>query len=459
MMIFRHDGMQRRASVLALREHAMTTPSLLEHPLASEFLRDFQEEHLSELAFLLAQRGRYLHDPEVEWPDVESLEVRLYRHAEAVQQGGALALECARAALAEELPEELAAGAYVLVGIASQDEGVAAVLARMAEADTALLPRLSEALRLSDHPRLSKLLGPLLTAPRPEVRAAAAHILGHRRDGGAELLLPLLDDAELEVRAAAALALADLGHRPALFVFERKLAQVAADELDVWVLASLRLGSARALHTCRQACQAMGPFAPRLPWLLGLAGDAQDLGVLRQLSGQQVLSVDVLDALGMLGVPAAVPWVMDHLGHEKAEVKQSAARALALMSGAELKEQLRVPAEDAMDDDEAEEAWRVVTLPSTDAAAWRSWWKEHRSLLEGPSRLRLGRAYDLGMCIEEMAHPRTPFAARARAALELGIRSGQTIGFQPDWPMRRQRQALEEWRQWWVQRARSSQGR
>jgi hypothetical protein len=35
------------------------TRSLLEHPSAPDFLREFQEEHLSELAFLLAQRRRY----------------------------------------------------------------------------------------------------------------------------------------------------------------------------------------------------------------------------------------------------------------------------------------------------------------------------------------------------------------------------------------------------------------
>jgi uncharacterized protein (TIGR02270 family) len=432
----------------------MTPLSLLEHPLASEFLREFQEEHLSELAFLLAQRRRSLHDMEVEWPDIESLEVRMYRHAEAMQQGGETAFECAREALAGEVPEDLAAGAYVLVGIASFDGGVAEVLARMAEAETALLSGLSEALMLSSHSQLSEVLGSLLTAPRPEVRATAARILGHRRNGGGGLLLPLLDDAVLEVRAAAALALADLGHRPALAIFERKLGQVPSDELDVWCLAALRLGSSRALHVCRQACQATGPLVPRLPWLLGLAGDARDFGLLRQLSGRQDLKVEVLDALGMLGVPAAVPLLLEHLGHGKTEVKQSAASALALMSGAELTEQFRVPAE--VDDDTSEDAWREVTLPSIDAAKWSAWWKEHRSRLEGPSRLRFGRPYGLGVCIEEMAHPRTPFAARVRAALELGIRSGQTMGFQPDWPVCRQRQALQQWQQWWAQHARSS---
>ena len=54
-------------------------------------------------------------------------------------------------------------------------------------------------------------------------------------------------------------------------------------------------------------------------------------------------------------------------------------------------------------------------------------WEESR-------RLRLGQPYRLDTCIEELAHPQSPFDARARAALEVEIRSGQPVGFQPDWP-------------------------
>ncbi|HYO55824.1 HEAT repeat domain-containing protein [Archangium sp.] len=430
------------------------TRTLLEHPSAPEFLREFQEEHLSELAFLLAQRRRYLHDPEVEWPDVESLETRIFRHVEALRTGGDIGLTCARETFASEAPDELTAGAYALVHVTSGGDGIAEVMARMAEADTVLLPCFTEALMLARHPQLSERLGTLLTALRPEVRAAAARILGHRRDGGAGPLLPLLDDSVPEVRAAAALAVADLGHRLALPVLERKLTQVSAGEVGVWALAALRLGSSRALHACRQVGHASGTLSPGLPWLLGLAGDAQDFGLLRQLCARPELMVGVLEALGILGVPAAVPLLLEHLSHEKTEVKEAAAKALALMTGAGLLEKVQVRDEDASDDEASEDAWHEVTRPSTDAVAWRAWWAEHRSLLEGKSRLRLGRPYSLDLCIEELAHSRSLFDARARAALELGIRSGQTVGFQPDWPIRRQRQAIEQWRQWWAERTR-----
>ncbi|QRK12651.1 HEAT repeat domain-containing protein [Archangium violaceum] len=429
--------------------------NLLEHPSASEFLRGFQEEHLSELAFLLARRQQYLHDPEVEWPEVEPLEVRILAHVGAMREGGDMALSCAREMLSSEAPDELAAAAHALVFAAPGGEGIAEVLARMAEADAVLLPCLGEALMLAHHSQLSERLGTLLDSKRPEVRVVAARVLGHRCDGAAEPLLPLLEDAVPEVRAAAAMAVAEMGYRPALPLLERGLLHTAADEWSAWVLAALRLGSPRALQACRQACRTLGPVPPRLPWLLGLAGDAQDFAPLSRLHGWLELTAVVLEALGLLGIPAAIPLLLEHLGHGAPEVKAAAASALALMTGAELMEEAQVLDEDSSDDDSSEVSGRKVVRPSVDAAVWRAWLREHRSHLEGKTRIRLGQPHGLGLCIEELMHSRASFDTRARASLELCIHSGRQVPFQPGWLVSRQRQAMAQWRQWWEATQRS----
>ncbi len=290
------------------------TRSLLEHPSAPDFLREFQEEHLSELTFLLAQRRRYLHDPEVKWPDIEPLEERIFRHSEAMQVGGDVAAACAREALISEASDEFTAGIYAII---LAEDGIAEVMARMAEADASLLPYFTEALTLARHPQLSERLVALLSAARPEVRAATALILGHRHEIEAGPILPLLDDDVLEVRAAAALAISDLGHRPALPMIERKLTLSSAEELDIWAFAALRLGSSRALHACRQAAQLTRSPSPRIPWLLGMAGDAQDFGLPRQLCPRPDLMQASLEALGILGVPASIPLLIEHLSHKR----------------------------------------------------------------------------------------------------------------------------------------------
>ncbi|OJH42242.1 HEAT repeat domain-containing protein [Cystobacter ferrugineus] len=417
--------------------------SLLEHPSAPDFLREFQEEHLSELTFLLAQRQRYLHDPEVKWPDIESLEERIFCHSEAMQAGGDVAAACAREALTSEASDELTAGVFAIV---LAENGIAEMMTRMAETDASLLPCFTEALTLVRHPQLSERLVALLSAARPEVRAATALILGHRHEIEAGPILPLLDDDVLEVRAAAALALSDLGHRPALPMIESRLTLSSVEELDIWALAALRLGSSRALHACRQAAQLTRNLSPRIPWLLGMAGDAQDFGLLRQLCPRPDLMQASLEALGTLGVPASIPLLIEHLSHNKTAIKEAAASALSLMTGAGLTEKVRLFEEDSESADGEEQAWREVTRPSLDATVWSTWWMEHRTRLEGKSRLRFGQPHSLDSCIEELAHPLSSFDARARAALEMDIRSGKTVGFRPDWPIRRQHQAIARWR-------------
>ncbi|NOJ82543.1 hypothetical protein HNV28_30185 [Myxococcus xanthus] len=399
---------------------------------------------MSELAFLLTQRQRYLHDAEVEWPDVELLEVRIFRHVEAMRSGDDSAIACAREALASDASDELMAGIHARVQLGPDEQGIEEVLARLVDLDVALLPNCIQALMWVQHPKLLAHLTVLLNSRCKSLRAFAARVIGLRGDGGAEALLPLLDDAEQEVRAAAALAVSELGHRAALPVLERKLTQAPVEEMAEWALAALRLGSTRALHVCRQFCRARAPRGTRLPWLLGLGGEAQDFGLLMQLSDEAEYLMGSLEALGVLGVPAAAPLLLEHLGHERPAVKNVAAKALSLMSGAGLTETALVPDEEG-DEGEAV-AFRQVVQPSTAPAAWRAWWATHRARLEGASRLRLGQPFHLALCLEELAHPRTSFGDRTRAGLELVIRSGHHVGFQPDWLVRQQRRAIEQWR-------------
>ena len=417
------------------------TRSLREHPSSQAFLHSFQEEHLSELSFLIAQRRRYLHDPGVAWPDIDVLDLRVLRHAQAMAVGGDVALTCARAAFASEATDEWTAAAHAL---ASMETGLSELLVAMSGADSARLPCFTEALRQVHRPRLFEQLTPLLSSPRPELRAAIASLLGHRHEGGGEALLPLLDDSVSEVRTAAALALSAMGHRPALPWMEQRLAREHMQGWEEWLLAALRLGSSQALHLCRQVARSTDAVSTRVPWLLAVAGSAQDFEALRRLSERPASRLAALEALGILGLPAAAPLLLEFLEEGDDETKGVAAKALSLMTGAGLTETVRVLDTDANDDPES---WRDVTRPSTQAREWRAWWMAHRHRLDGDARLRRGQAHGLASCLEELADPHTPFGDRARAALEMDVLSGAPIGLQADWPIRRQLRAIAHWRQ------------
>ncbi len=422
--------------------------SLLQHPNISEFLREFQEEHLSELEFLLGQRTRYVHGSEISWTDITDLERRFEAHVDAMRASGAIALELAREAMAGGDEAQLMAGAYVVASFQEKDgaDGLGEAIRTLEETAADLLHVWEEVLVLSEHPRVAERTNPLLASPRPEVRAVAARILGRRHEGKAERILPLLDDSSPEVRSAAVMALARLDYRPAVTAIENLLQYVPVSEWEPLTFAALCLGSPRALRHCRQACQAGGDIPAGFPRLLAMAGEERDLPVLQKLCSHPKLASQAISAVGILGVPSSVPFLIEHLSSDAREVRLAAGAALNLITGANLYVTERALEEGA----DGDEPGAMVRLPLTDATTWTQWWDGHEPRFSGSRRFRRGKPLSLGICVEELADPSSPFNTRERAAQELRIHSGQAIGFEPDWPIRRQRAAIDRWQEWWT---------
>ena len=61
-----------------------------------QFNVELYREHLEEASFLYEQRLAYLHDPEVNWPDLRDWEERFEAHIDALVVGGELALDICR---------------------------------------------------------------------------------------------------------------------------------------------------------------------------------------------------------------------------------------------------------------------------------------------------------------------------------------------------------------------------
>ncbi|KFE61060.1 HEAT repeat domain-containing protein [Hyalangium minutum] len=342
---------------------------------------------------------------------------------------------------------QVTAGAYAIISFQQKDgtDGLSEALDTVEETAADLLHVWEEVLVLSEHPRIAERVAGLLASPRSEVRATAARILGRRNEGTAERLLPLLEDASLEVRSAAVMALARLGYRPAVTTIENLLQFVPVSEWESLAFAALCLGSPRALKHCRQACQAGGDLPGGFPRLLAMAGEEGDLPLLQKLCAHPKLAPRAIAALGILGVPSSVPFLIEHLASDALEVRLAAGTALNLMTGANLYVTARALEEGA----DGPEPGRVIRLPSTDAITWTQWWDGHAPRFSGAKRFRRGKPLTLGICVEELADPHSPFDVRERAAQELRIHSQQAIGFEPDWPIRRQRAAIDQWQQWW----------
>jgi hypothetical protein len=126
-------------------------------------------------------------------------------------------------------------------------------------------------------------------------------------------------------------------------------------------------------------------------------------------------------------------------------VRDEVALALELITGAGLTEQVPVA---APDDEDAPVA--LATRPETRIEMWRGWWKKHEGRFDARRRYRRGRPFEVGCCIDELEAPQSPFALRARAALELSIRAarpGASLSLEPDWPVVRQQGALAHLRE------------
>ncbi|QSQ12501.1 HEAT repeat domain-containing protein [Myxococcus landrumensis] len=414
-------------------------PPPTRNPAEVAFVREMQEEHFSELEFLLEQRQTRLLDESALWEDLADLEERVAAHVDAMRIGQDVAVPLAKEGLADGDEPRLMAAVYALASIVEEAE-LDSLLQEMEHVAEDLLPVWTQALALAERPGLTKWLAPLLRSSRMDVRAAVVRIMGRRLEGGSELLMPLLDSPSAQVRGAAAWALAQLGHAPASSVLESQLLAPPGDEWAELALAALCLGSSRVLPLCRTMGRAGGTSSRGLPRLLALAGDERDWPMLQQLKARPDTALAALEAMGILGAVEAIPCLMDELAGEAREHRLVAAGALNLMTGAGLQQVVKVQAEDE------EDPPQELRLPSTDRAVWEQWWKENRSRFQGIKRVRLGKSYAVESCLEELAAPESSRETRRRAWEELAVRSRQHVGMDLDGPVLGQKQGLAEWR-------------
>lgn len=404
--------------------------TLLEHAGAAAFVREFQERHLGELESALRVRWDAVQEGQEPWVEAEPWESRVQAHLEALQVGGPVAVECARGLLGSE-DEDMDKARAALMCLAShppETRGWEAVAEGWGEGEEEKEVVWRQALALAQGPWVVAQVDRLLRDPRAELRAAAAWVLGWRQEGEPRGLMALLEDESLQVRQVAALGLGRWGYRPALPVLERALSLSMQSVEEPLLEGLLRLGSERARLHCRETCKLSHEVPEHYLRLLGLVGAAEDWRLLRRWCGLPDTATAALEALGVLGVAASVPLLLECLEAREEEVSQAAASALELLGG-------KLPG--------LEEAQDRHTV----SAAWQRWWGQRRWELEQGGRWRRGQPWSLSACVEELAAPHSPNEVRRRVAREVVLRNPQAQGLEVDWPVRRQRQVLERWRQ------------
>jgi hypothetical protein len=166
--------------------------------------------------------------------------------------------------------------------------------------------------------------------------------------------------------------------------------------------------------------------------------------------------------LGLLGDISAVDTLLAQIAN--AELVESGARGLNLITGAEIYEEVFIPEkidEDELFEEELETLKRseplyppgqepgvTLTRLSQKPEDWHKWWTANKSRFNPQIRYRNGKPYSPACLLENLESEKSPRQVRQLAYEELVIRYGVDFPFETGMFVAQQKQALATYAEW-----------
>ncbi len=367
------------------------------------------EQHAEEAAFLWILRDRAVDAPHYAPRHLARLEERLDAHLDGLRVAGEVGLEIAMA----QLDRFREAGEMFAM----------AVLALASDSDEAWMAAVEVAAAVPETRR--GLFGALGWLPAPSLGArvrswldsqeAFERLIGtvacslHRVDPNARLER-LLVDGSPEVRARAIRLAGELGRTD-----QADRVAVALDDPDeataFWAAWSLSLlgGDSRATPVLEAAAERVGRGSPALDALTRTTGPAGVASWIRGLGGDDRQRRLVVEALGLLGDPATVPWLLGRMADP--ELARAAGESFSLITGVDLAyddlegeppEGFEAgPSEAAEDESVALDPDEHLPWPDPDLV--QAWWEDNAYRFAAHTRHLLGRPVDQDAAEEAFA--------------------------------------------------------
>lgn len=425
--------------------------------MMNDFVVTLCLDHLAEASFLYEQRLGLFDDTELTWRDIEDFEQRFEPHIDGLVVGEDVALEVCKQKAGEGDFGELHAAMRVFCRQNRLDLTL--------ETLEQLVPEDKEKLRAAvdaiKHEMPEAWQGKfiwLLRDGHSTIASILAEVIGYRRIPVGQELLQTLQQNNSETIATVVWALGRLREPNARALLFERLQQGDEAIRSAAVLALLRLGEAQATHYCLQFARTQN--WPLLP--LGLSGDRSVVPYLLDIAGTDQPATDCLIALGLLGHASAIDILLKHLNDT--ELAEAAARALNLITGAELYEEVFTPEEideDELFDEELEKLKRgeplyppgqepgtTITRLSEKTDDWHEWWAVNKLRFDPKLRYRNGKPYSPACLLENLESEKSPAQVRQLAYEELVIRYGIDFPFETDMFVAQQKQALEKYAAW-----------
>ncbi|MGC5698863.1 TIGR02270 family protein [Pseudomonas sp. NFXW11] len=380
------------------------------------------EQHAEEASFLMLLRDQAVHAPHYDLADLGQLDERLAAHLDGLRLAPPSALQVLQAQLDNQALGEMFAS--VLLAFETRDKPA---LTRLSEhARNALPTRRGYLMALGwlDWQQLAPWIEPLLGAADPLFRCFGLAACGmHRQDPGPALLAELSRDEPL-VLARAARTAGELRRRDGLPLLAAQ-SQHQDPAVAFWAnWACAQMGDERALEPLRGFAEHAGAWQyPALCVLLAWQPREHSIAWVKQLLQRPEHSRIGIQAIGLLGDPFSVPWLIQQMSD--LPLARVAGEALSLITGVDLAQQAlelqELPEFDAGPNDDPEDGNVLMDpdehLPWPDPHRVAAWWQAHaghlqegvghilgrvqsagafqQALLEGGQRQRIAAAYGL----------------------------------------------------------------
>lgn len=357
------------------------------------------EQHAEEASFLANLRDDALRAPHYDIEHLSALDNRLDAHLDALRIAADDGLETLLSQLGPHGVGEMFACAVLAFELANGK-----VLSRLSErlrsaADTERGYRM--ALGWLDWERLSPWIERMLAAPEPMFRRLGLAACGmHRHDPGAALIGGLCD-TDPSVLARAARTAGELRRRDVLPNL-RAHCQHTDTAPRFWAnWAAAQLGDQQALEPLRQFVEQPGEFQYRaLGVLLAWQEREPSIAWIRQWVQDPRHRRIGIQALGLLGDPVCVPWLIQHMSD--LPYARVAGEAFSLITGADLTlldlELQDLPDFDAGPNDNPADPNVAMdpdeSLPWPDPRSVETWWHANGGPLQTGTRYLLGSVHN-----------------------------------------------------------------
>lgn len=361
------------------------------------------DQHAEEASFLFSLRSLSVHEPHHTLDSILTLDLRLQGNLEGLLLAGKQNQDN----LLHQLDGESHAEIFIVSAIAFElsDSAAVAQLAEHVRRHPESTTFMAAALGWLDWPLIAPWIDRLLVSPEPIFRRIGLAACGmHRHDPGPALLAGL-SHADPGVLARAARVAGELRRRDLMAAIRaHRLHPNAATRFWAnWT--TVQMGDEEALAPLRQFAEQPGALQYRALLVL-LAWQPRDISIawVRQLMPQAQQRRMVIQAVGLLGDPVSLPWLIQQM-HDLPHAR-IAGEAFSLITGADLALldlELRDspdydagPNDDpadpnvAMDDDE--------NLPWPDPALIEAWWQQEKVAYQN------GQGYFLGQPISEQGY-------------------------------------------------------